>query len=102
MARKRWRGTTTQRGYGADHQALRRQLLAQFTPGQPCARCGQPMWTKAHIDLGHTADRSAYTGLEHRRCNRADGARRGNKRRGWRTVTVTTVTMQPWQPSRDW
>jgi hypothetical protein len=40
------------------------------------------------VDLGHNADRTAWTGLEHRRCNRGEGASRGNRIRrpaayGW-------------------
>lgn len=98
-ARIRWQGTTTQRGYGNTHQQLRRRLLATFQPGQPCARCGQPMWDKRHIDLGHTDDRTAYTGLEHRRCNRGDGARRGNRKRARRKATAATRTMRT---GRNW
>ncbi len=45
------------------------------------------------IDLGHTADRSGYTGLEHRSCNRGEGARRGNAMRG---------AVRQWQASRQW
>jgi len=95
----RWQGTTTQRGYGSDHQRERKRLLAQWRPGQPCARCGLPMWHRwlwrngelaSAIDLGHTPDRSAYTGLEHVACNRGEGARRGNRRRGQaRRVTAS-------------
>jgi hypothetical protein len=91
-ARVRWRGTTAQRGYGTSHQRERRRLLALWRPGQPCARCGQPIWvlsvTTARgprvsvVDLGHTPGRDAYTGLEHRWCNRAEGATRGNQSRG--------------------
>jgi hypothetical protein len=87
----RWTGTTTERGYGSTHQQLRARLLSVFTPGQPCARCGQPMWGPP-LDLGHTPDRTAYTGLEHRRCNRGDGARRGNRKRRARRAG----------PSRPW
>ena len=68
------RGTTTARGYGTAHQQLRARLLAQWTPGDPCARCGKPMWKRDRIDLGHTDDRTGYRGLEHDTCNR--GGRR--------------------------
>ena len=87
-------GTTTQRGYGYHFQQDRLRYLAAWWPGQPCARCGQPIWAThdyilgrrvSVVDLGHTADRTAYTGLEHRACNRADGARRKNAQS--RTVT---------------
>ena len=69
------RGTTAQRGYGAAHQAERERQLAAFVPGQPCARCGQPITSKADADLGHTDDRQAYHGLEHRQCNRGAPSR---------------------------
>jgi hypothetical protein len=94
----RWQGSTTQRGYGWSHVQERNRRLAAWRPGDPCARCGQPMWHKqrwsngrliAAIHLGHTADRTGYTGLEHDRCNEADGARRANAKQGmtrrWRT-----------------
>ena len=84
MARHRDPRSTTARGYGWPHQRLKARLLATWRPGQPCVRCGRPMWDPATIDLGHTADRSAYTGLEHAACNRADGARRGNRQRSRR------------------
>ncbi len=86
----RWTGTTTERGYGSRHQRERRRQLARWRPGQPCARCGHPMWNPASIDLGHTPDRTGYAGLEHARCNRADGARRGNKRRGLRRMVTAS------------
>jgi hypothetical protein len=76
------RGNTTARGYGAAHQRKREQLLAAFQPGQPCARCGQPIASADDADLGHDdSDRSQYRGLEHKRCNRATSgrSRRGNQ-----------------------
>lgn len=82
----RYYGKTSERGYGASHVALRNRLLAAWRPGQPCARCGQPMlyrWTLdsagrrvSAIDLGHDDQRTGYTGLEHRACNRRDGQRK--------------------------
>ena len=93
---QRWarRGSTEQRGYGTAHRAERKRRLAMFRPGDPCARCGLPMYGPAErIDLGHTADRTAYTGLEHRSCNRGEGARRGNRMRG---------AVRQWQAARQW
>ena len=78
----RIRPSTAQRGYGAAHRAMRRRLLARWRPGDPCARCGWPMYGPASmIDLGHTDDRAGWTGLEHARCNR--GAPRRGKRFPW-------------------
>lgn len=73
-------GSTDARGYGWAHQ----QARAAWRPvvddgGVGCARCGRPIAPGSPWDLGHTADRRAYTGPEHMRCNRQDGGRRG----GW-------------------
>ncbi len=83
-------GTTTERGYGQAHTRARLTYLAvlEQNPGMRCAdpACETP-WLllhyedRARIDLGHTPDRTAYRGLEHRACNRRDGARRGNQAR---------------------
>jgi hypothetical protein len=73
-------GRTVARGYGAEHRKLRAKLIAALVDGQPCARCGQPMWRAQArwLDLGHVDwDRRKYWGLEHRRCNR--GAHRRKK-----------------------
>lgn len=107
----RYTGTTTARGYGAAHQKLREQLLARWRPGQPCARCGQPMLYRwlitpngrrvSAIDLGHTDDRSGYTGLEHRDCNRRAGQARSaaiQRARGGPTARqLAAVRVRQWQ-----
>jgi hypothetical protein len=75
-ARDRQRGTTTQRGYGTDHQKLRAMLLPHAI-GQPCPRCGQPMLEGQALDLGHIdTDRTRYSGIEHANCNRNTATRR--------------------------
>ena len=91
------RGTTTERGYGwKEHVKKQLAALAAWKPGDPCAQCGQPMWSRwtfdakgkrvSALDLGHTDDRSGYIGLCHRSCNRRDGQRKTtailNQRRG--------------------
>ncbi len=107
-ARVRWTGTTTQRGYGWGHQAEQKRRLALWRPGDPCARCGRPMWQRwqyvkgrrvSAIHLGHTPDRSAYTGLEHAHCNLSEAARRGNRMRA--RSPVRTVPL-PLRTSRRW
>lgn len=65
------RGTTTQRGYGWQHQQTRADAVRHLDPTAPCPRCGQPLGDNPDaLDLGHTDDRTGYTGLEHLNCNR--------------------------------
>lgn len=80
--------------YTGEQKTLRRALLAVYSPAQPCPRCGRPLGPNPNLlDLGHTDDRSAYTGLEHSRCNRGAGARLGNaRRRAAREETRIMVT----------
>ena len=75
------RRTTTERGYGAEHRKVRAQWQTELEQrgALPCARCGELIHHGEAWDLGHTDDRSAYTGPEHRRCNRADGGRRRHR-----------------------
>lgn len=69
---ERDRGTTTQRGYGREHQQARVAALSRYQPTDPCARCGEPLGTyRKALDLDHTDDRAGYLGLSHSRCNRA-------------------------------
>lgn len=98
------RATTTQRGYGAEHQTARRHALDNHTDGDPCGFCGQPMYRAQRLDLDHTTP-LALGGdgprrLTHAKCNRAAGARIGNRRR----VGRAPLPPQPPKPrgSRDW
>jgi hypothetical protein len=99
----RWAGTTTQRGLGTEHQALRKHKLATLVDGTPCRRCDQPMihpdrcpacnrtgCFHCTLDLGHPDDAPRVLArgqptrdreLEHRKCNRGAGARLGNRLR---------------------
>lgn len=64
--------TSTQRGYGKEHQAERARWAADVADGfVNCARCGKLIEPGEPWDLGHTDDRTGWTGPEHRRCNRA-------------------------------
>jgi hypothetical protein len=78
QARDARRGNRHQRGYGTDHDHRRDALIAKLRPGQPCDRCGQPMYASQALDAAHPHDRPLHTHpdaaadhLEHARCNRA-------------------------------
>jgi hypothetical protein len=79
--RPRTTGTTTERGYGHDHQRERARWAPLVAAGQViCWRCGYRIPPGSLWDLGHDdQDRSVYRGPEHRRCNRAAAARAKNK-----------------------
>lgn len=91
------RKTTTQRGYGYSHQALRRALLP-YAYGQPCPRCGGTMKPGQKLDLDHTDDRTGYRGMAHATCNRQAGADKTNTR------NLTHSDVDPEDPctSRPW
>ena len=56
--------STSQRGYGAVHQARRRQLAPLVAAGlMTYARCGEPIAAGAPWDLDHAPDRSSYWAL---------------------------------------
>ena len=79
------------RGYGAEHQALRKQWVAKVANGGVlCARCGHTIWPGQPWDLDHTDDRTGYLGASHARCNRAAPRRRKRITRALQRV------------SRDW
>ena len=61
------------RGYGKRHDQVRAQLLAAFTPGQPCAIGGEPLYSKDNLDLAHNETRTGWKGLACARHNRNTG-----------------------------
>lgn len=75
-----------ERGYGRAHRKLRQAWAAQVAAGLvDCARCGERINPNEPWDLGHDDhDRTAYSGPEHRRCNRATSSRiRPRRSRAW-------------------
>jgi len=76
--------STTQRGLGYRHQSARRAALAAMRDGDPCSKCGGPMYRGQKLELDHLIPR-AYGGtdgpvaLAHQYCNRRAGAVLGNK-----------------------
>jgi|SRR5216684_155039 len=90
----RYRGTTAQRGLGTAHIADKKRLLAMHRDGDPCWRCGQPMYKWQSLDRDHLVDRALGGAqgpavLAHTACNRAAGARLGNQLRP-RAIMVAT------------
>jgi hypothetical protein len=66
--------TTTERGYGHDHQQ-RRAVLLPTAYGMPCPLCGKTMFASQQLDLHHPvrlADdpTSTATQIVHSTCNR--------------------------------
>lgn len=79
------RGTSTQRGYGPTHQALRARWAPQVATGTVrCWRCGELIRADEPWDLGHDDnDRSITRGPEHAaRCNRSAAGRHGRAAQG--------------------
>jgi hypothetical protein len=94
------KGSTAQRGYGGDHQRLRAQWKPTVDAGQAYCHAVICLKPARHITpgtpwhLGHTPDRTAWTGPEHEQCNESEAARRGNRQRGRQART--------WRTSRQW
>jgi hypothetical protein len=86
------KGNTTARGYGHNHQQLRKWWRPRVDAGLvDCWRCGQPIQPGQPWDLGHDDhDRTQYHGPEHRgrQCpagaNRATYGRKTTEPRRWR------------------
>lgn len=77
------RGSSTARGYGTAHRALRTQWQARIDSGEPiyCADgCGQRI-TGSDWHLGHDHTNGGYLGPQTVRHNTSDGGRRGAQTR---------------------
>jgi hypothetical protein len=75
----RARGSRTERGYGPEHQSLRRQWEPKVKAGKVrCAKCNQLIKPGTPWHLGHNDDRTAWTGPEHAFCNTSDAGKRSH------------------------
>lgn len=77
------RGTTTERGYGAEHQRLRKHYVGLLLAGEvlECWRCFEAITDPDDMHVGHDDhDRSITRGPEHRLCNLRAGADKANGR----------------------
>lgn len=80
-------GTTTQRGYDTAHKQVRARWQRRLDNGERVVcrsvRCLQPghLVDPKRWHLGHTPDRSGWTGPEVPECNLSEGAERGNRTR---------------------
>jgi hypothetical protein len=116
---QRWarRGSTTARGYGSPHQKLRARWKPVVDAGQAnchatvCLMPARLIIPGTLWNLGHTPDRTGWTGPEHEKCNKAEGARRGNRMRGQRRAAAKaaggsrsriTAISHELRTSRDW
>jgi hypothetical protein len=74
-------------GYGPAHEAQRRAWSPKVARGEAdchariCLEPSRRITPGTEWDMGHTPDRTAWTGPEHARCNRSEGAVRGNAQR---------------------
>jgi hypothetical protein len=84
------------RGYDAEPRRRRKALALIVDAGMAsCAKCGRWIQPGTPWHLGHTADRTGWTGPEHAACNIRDAAIRANRRsRGLRD--------RPLRTSRTW
>lgn len=82
------RRTTTERGYGWTHQQRRTELLDELRDGDPCPRCGEPMYAWQDLEADHIRWPLAQypdalaDALSHKPCNRRAGALLAQQRRG--------------------
>jgi hypothetical protein len=71
--------STTERGYGWQHQQLRKKLLP-FAVGTNCHRCKEPMLDPKNMHLDHDdKDRTRYLGFSHGTCNVKAGAAKAGR-----------------------
>lgn len=82
-------GSPTSRGYGYAHRRQRAHLMSRLQDGDPCCRCGRPMYRGQALEADHHGVPMTMGGLlpdalAHASCNRRAGAVLGNRMRGAR------------------
>jgi hypothetical protein len=92
------RPSSSARGYGSTHQTRRSAVARDVAEGTLCARCGQPILPGQAWDLGHTDDRTGYSGPEHATCNRGAPRKLGRNAFFSRFQTVTQVSARDIRP----
>lgn len=69
--------SSSARGYGREHQVLRKAMMEQVATGTVvCCLCASLIEPDETWHLDHTVDRSGYRGAAHRICNLRDAQRR--------------------------
>lgn len=85
-----------QRGYDGAHDRERARWVPKVNAGLvDCARCGGPIEPGRPWDLGHTDDRSGWSGPEHVTCNRKAGGANG-------ALVTNAMRRTAVRQSRDW
>lgn len=83
--------STTARGYGAEHQRVRAQWAKAVAAGTAechariCLHATRAIDPDEAWDLGHNESRTTWTGPEHVKCNRTEGARHRDRDRPFLT-----------------
>lgn len=84
---------TTEKGYGAAHQAERRKWQAKINLGSvPCSRCQEPVTASDPWELDHDDTKQGYLGPAHTTCNRAAGGRKSRALQ----LAVNNMTVRDW------
>ena len=80
-------GSRQDRGYGRAHELQRKAWVHKVNRGEAqchavdCLEPTRAIAPRSEWHMGHTPDRSKWTGPEHPRCNVTEGAIRGNAMR---------------------
>jgi hypothetical protein len=84
-AAERARGTRQQRGYDKAHDSLREDWRPKVERGgvhcmaRVCVMPARLILLGQAWDLGHTEDRTKWTGPEHAKCNRSAGGKASHR-----------------------